>query len=74
MMRITHTALVAAAAVMTVAPIAAHAVPAQIERSTEKAEGENLRGGYLLPLAIVVAIILGVVLLSGGDKNNPVSS
>jgi hypothetical protein len=74
MSRFSSALLLAAASATALAPVAAQAAPAQIERSSEKADGENLRGGYLLPLAIIIAIILGVVLLSGGNKDNPVSS
>jgi hypothetical protein len=47
---------------------------AQIEPASEHVEGSQVRGGYLLPLALLVAIIVGVVLLTkNGETDMPVS-
>jgi hypothetical protein len=48
------------------------AAPVNVERSSTAAEGENLRGGLLLPLAALIAAVLAVILLTdSGDE--PVS-
>ena len=74
MSRFSNCVIAIASAVAAISPVVARAAPAEIERSAENVDGENLRGGYFVPLAIIVAIILGVVILSSGHKNNPVSS
>jgi hypothetical protein len=63
-----------AAACLVVAPVAAHAAPAQVERSSATLEeGSDLRGVHFLLLALVLAAILAVV-LGGKSKNIPVST
>ena len=57
---------VAVATSLAVAPVAAQASVADLRASTE-AEGENLRGGFIIPAIAIVAIILGVLLLTDGD-------
>ena len=57
---------VAVATSLVVAPVAAQASVADLRASTE-AEGENLRGGFIIPAIAIVAIILGVLLLTVGD-------
>lgn len=57
---------VAVATSLVVAPVAAQASVADLRASTE-AEGENLRGGFIIPAIAIVAIILGVLLLTDGD-------
>ena len=43
-------------------------VRAEISPEEESPEGSELRGGYIIPLAIIVAIILGVLLLTKDDE------
>lgn len=67
-----------AAVSMIATPIAATAqstAPAQTEVTPagETVEGNEIRGGYLLPLAIIIAIIIGVLLLTKDDED-PISS
>ena len=59
----------AAAAAMAISPTVAVAqsAPVEVAPSTEQADGEQLRGGFILPLAIIVAIILGILLLRDDD-------
>jgi hypothetical protein len=58
----------AVAAAQSVAPI----IPAE-----ETVEGSELRGGFIIPLVAIVAIILGVLAALGeleGDGNGPPKS
>jgi type IV secretory pathway VirB2 component (pilin) len=64
-----------AAASMAAAPALAAPVPAprtEVAPAAETVEGEQIRGGFLLPLAIIIAIIIGVLLLTKDDEE-PVS-
>jgi hypothetical protein len=64
-----------AAASVAAAPVVAAPKPAPTEEvapQSETVEGEQLRGGFLLPLAIIIAIIIGVILLTNDDED-PVS-
>ena len=51
------------------APVIAQAAPTEIEsaRTGSEIEAENLRGGFLLPLIAIVAIIAAVLLLDDDD-------
>jgi hypothetical protein len=51
------------------APIAAQAAVAEVEQARvgSDVEGENLRGGFIIPLIALVAIILGILAATGGD-------
>ena len=63
-----------AAASMAAAPVAAQPAPAaEVAPKAETVDGESLRGGFILPLAIIVAILLGVLLLTKGEDESPVS-
>jgi hypothetical protein len=64
--------LAAAPAAAAPAP-AAPAVTAEVAPQPETVEGDQIRGGYLLPLAIIIAIIIGVLLLTKDDEG-PVSA
>ena len=61
---------VAVATSLVVAPVAAQASVADLRASTE-AEGENLRGGFIIPLVAIIAIILGILAATGGDGDRP---
>jgi hypothetical protein len=64
-------ASVAVAASLVTAPVAAQAATADLRTGTE-IEGENLRGGFIVPLIAIIAIILGVLAAtSGGDDDLP---
>lgn len=40
----------------------------EVAPGAEEVEGEELRGGFILPLAVIVAIIIGIILLTGDDE------
>ena len=78
-MRINSMLAALAAVSMAAAPAVAAPKPvgapasAEVAPATETANGEQIRGGYLLPLAIIIAIILGVLLLTNDDED-PISA
>lgn len=78
-MRINSILAAVAAASMAVAPAIAApkavGAPAssEIAPAGETVEGEQIRGGYILPLAIIIAIIIGVLLLTNDDED-PISA
>ena len=59
-----------AAATLAIAPVAVQAAP--VARAAAPAAEENVLGGTLLWIAIVIGVIIGAVLLLD-DKNDPVS-
>lgn len=62
------------AASLVAAPIVAQAAEAAAPvRTGSEVEGENLRGGFLIPLIAIVAIILGILAATGGDGDLPQS-
>lgn len=70
-------AAAAAALALAVSPTVAaaqSAAPAEVAPAAESVEGEELRGGFILPLAVIVAIVIAVLLLTKGDEEDmPVS-
>jgi type IV secretory pathway VirB2 component (pilin) len=76
-MRINSILAAVAAASMAAAPVVAApqlpaAPAAEVAPQSETVEGEQIRGGFLLPLAIIIAIIIGVILLTR-DDDEPIS-
>ncbi|HYD39041.1 MAG TPA: hypothetical protein VEA60_15595 [Allosphingosinicella sp.] len=72
--------ILAAAAAISLAAAPAVAAPKPVGSATtevapasETVQGEQIRGGFLLPLAIIVAIIIGVLLLTNDDED-PISA
>ena len=63
-------ASVAVATSLLAAPIAAQATVTELRSATE-VEGENIRGGFIIPLVAVVAIILGILAATGGGSDAP---
>ena len=62
-------ASVAVAASLVASPVVAQAAASAAPvRTGSEVEGENVRGGFIIPLVALVAIILGILALtSGGD-------
>ena len=67
---IALTAAPTAVSAQTAAPPAA---ATEVHPGSETVEGNEIRGGYLLPLAIIIAIIIGVLLLTKDDED-PISA
>jgi hypothetical protein len=59
----------AATVALMAAPTVAAAQSAPIEPASESVEGSELRGGFIIPLIALVAIILGILAATndGGD-------
>ena len=78
-MRINSILAAVAAVSMAAAPAVAAPKPVGSPATTEVApagetvSGDQIRGGFLLPLAIIVAIIIGVLLLTNDDED-PISA
>jgi hypothetical protein len=62
----------AAAAALVVSPTvaAAQSAPVEVAPDSEQAEGDQIRGGFILPLAVIVAAIIAVYLLTQGDDDD----
>lgn len=61
----------AVATSLVTAPVAAQAATADLRTGTE-IEGENLRGGFIIPLIAIIAIVLGIlVAVDGGNGDAP---
>jgi hypothetical protein len=62
----------AAAAALVISPTVAaaqSAAPTEVAPATEQAEGEGLRGGFILPLVAIVAVIVVIILLTKDDDD-----
>lgn len=67
-------AAMAAASMATASVVAQPAPAAEIAPQVETVDGEQLRGGFIIPLAIIIAILIGVLLLTrNNDDEGPVS-
>lgn len=62
----------AVAAALALSPAVANAQTAPIEPADEALEGSELRGGFIIPLIALIAIILGILAAThdGGDPPN----
>ena len=65
---IAATASVALIAAPTVA--AAQSAPAEVAPAAEQVEGEQLRGGFIIPLIAIVAIILGILAATNDNDDD----
>ena len=61
-------ASVLVAASLAATPVVAQAASA--ERAASDVQGENLRGGFIIPLVALVAIILGILAATSGDDDS----
>ncbi len=74
-------AAAASVALMTAPTVASAQAAASAARevapATETVEGEQLRGGFIIPLIALIAIILGICAatdICGGDDDHPPTS
>ena len=65
-------ASVAVATSLVTAPVVAQAAPAELRTGTE-VEGESLRGGWVVPLLAIIAIILGILAATSDGGDDPES-
>jgi len=71
---IAATAAVALMASPTVAVAqSAAAQTAQLAPADESVEGSELRGGFIIPLIAIIAIILGILAATNNDDDLPTS-
>ena len=64
----------ASAVALVVTPTLASAqqsAPVEVAPATETAEGAELRGGFIIPLIALVAIILGILAATHEDEDPP---
>jgi len=73
-MKISKLAVVAAVMSLAIAPVAAQAAsqaaPAR-EGAVVGANSEELAGGFIVPLIAIIAVILGILAMTGGDNDLP---
>jgi hypothetical protein len=68
------TAVAMSASAAVAAPAQTVQAAAQVAPADETVEGSELRGGFIIPLLAIVAIILGILAATGeldGDDNGP---
>lgn len=68
---ITAVASLALVAAPTVA--AAQSAPAPVAPASETVEGNELRGGFILPLAVIALLIAGYFLFIEDGDEDPIS-
>jgi hypothetical protein len=68
---IAATAAVALSVTPTLA--AAQSAPSELAPASESVEGSELRGGFIIPLIAIVAIILGILAAIHDDEDPPKS-
>jgi hypothetical protein len=61
----------ASAVALMAAPTVAAAQSAPVEPASETVEGSELRGGFIIPLIAIVAIILGILAAIHDDEDPP---
>lgn len=65
------TAAAVAACLVAAPTVAAAQVTAPVAPAAESVDdGSEIRGGYLLPLAVIVAVVIAVILLTGDDEDS----
>ena len=72
-MRFTNILAATAALTLATAPVVAQAAsqPLPARTSSQVSDAENMRGGFIIPLIAVVAIILGILAITGGNDDPP---
>ena len=64
----------AAAALMAAPTVVTAQTAAPVEPASETVEGSELRGGFIIPLIALIAVILGICAateICGGDDGDP---
>ena len=67
-MKLARTVASSLAAATLMASSIAHAAPAP--RTADAVEGENLHGGFIIPLIAIVAVVLGILVLIDNNKHD----
>ena len=63
-------AATAAVALMTAPTVAAAQSAPEVAPASEKVEGSELRGGFIIPLIALIAIILGILAATNDDDDD----
>ena len=75
---VTSVAMIAAPTIATAQTTATTAsARSEIAPATESVDGDQLRGGWVIPLIALIAVILGLCVatdLCGGDDDDPPTS
>lgn len=69
---IAATAAIALSATPAIAAANGRAAPgrtAELAPAVESVEGSELRGGFIVPLVAIIAVILGILAITGGDDD-----
>jgi len=64
-------AATASVALMTAPTVAAAQAAPEVAPASETVEGSELRGGFIIPLIAIVAIILGILAALHEDEDPP---
>jgi Na+/H+-dicarboxylate symporter len=75
-MKLSNALAAVVATSIATAPIAAQAAVAEVEQARvgSDVEGENLAGGFIIPLIALVAVVLGILAAtSDSDDDLPTS-
>lgn len=72
-MRLRHFLSAVAALSLAAAPVAAEAAAAPASRGGSPVEGEEIGGGFIIPLIGVLAVIVAVVLIADDSNDSPAS-
>jgi len=68
-MKMKHALAALAATSLVAAPMAAQAAAAR--SASPVADSENLRGGWLIPALAIIAVLLGILAITGGGDDLP---
>ena len=69
-MKLSKTLAAAAAMSLVTAPVVAQAAAVEQARIGTDVDGENLRGGFIIPLIAIIAIILGILAATNDDDDD----
>ena len=72
-MKLRNFLAATAAVALTAAPVAAQAAVADVARTGTPVEGEELGGSLLLPILAVIAVVVGIVLITDDGDEEPAS-
>jgi hypothetical protein len=67
------TAAASAALMMSATQVAAQSVPVEAVPAVEQVEGEQIRGGFILPLLVIVAAIIAVYFATQDEDDIEIS-
>ena len=73
-MKMNEALAAVVAASLVGAPVAAQAAAVDSARTgSPVAEGENIKGGWFLPVLALLAVLLGIIVIADGGNDLPTS-